>query len=68
MALALERAHAGDSQSRRFHRLACVQGYWFSCNNLYLDHDKVGAYVLAPSNMEACDHSKDRVTCLGAAV
>ena len=68
IAVALENAHAGDSQSRRFHRLACVQGHWFSCNNLYLAHDKVGSYDLAQSHMEACDRAKDRVTCLGAAV
>ncbi len=68
IAVALEDAHADISQSRRFHRLACVQGHWFSCNNLYLAHDKVGSYVLAQSHMEACDHRKDQVTCLGAAV
>ena len=68
IAVALEDAHASESRSRRFHRLACVQGHWFSCNNLYLAHDKVGSYVLAQSYMEACDRAKDRVTCLGAAV
>ena len=47
IAVALADAHADTSQSRRFHRLACVQGHWFSCNNLYLAHDKVGSYVLA---------------------
>ena len=68
VAAALEDAHADDSQSRRFHRLACVQGHWFSCNNLHLAHDKVGSYVLAQSYMEACDRAKDREACLSAAV
>ncbi len=67
IAVALEDAHAGD-QSRRFHRLACVQGHWFSCNNLYLGHDKVGSYVLAQQSMASCDQSHDRVSCVGAAM
>lgn len=35
---------------------------------MYLAHDKVGAYVLAQSYLAGCDHTKDLVACLGAAM
>ncbi|MBN2497212.1 MAG: sel1 repeat family protein [Deltaproteobacteria bacterium] len=49
-----ERAH-------RWHRLACAQGYWFSCNNLELEHgDLLGARISLIQYRQAC--AQDRGT------